>query len=199
MLTSYSDEKFVSDAYAQGVERRARAGGRRRGRQRRPAGAGRRAGSTTVTDASLRALDRMLLADLLRIEEDGARWRDVAETVDHPRRGPGPRRLLRPGAEAGRGGDDRRAAGSRRARSRRAQVLDRLGRGAMMRHAAKQLRTADDPTYERLKRLAHAHRPGRDPAARRGALGRAGRAIATAPAGHPRRVRRRRAASRCSS
>ena len=34
-------------------------------------------------------------------------------------------------------------------------MLDRLGRGAMMRHAAKQLRTVDDESYERLKRLAH--------------------------------------------
>ena len=34
-------------------------------------------------------------------------------------------------------------------------MLDRLGRGAMMRHAAKQMRTADDASYERLKRLAH--------------------------------------------
>jgi len=34
-------------------------------------------------------------------------------------------------------------------------VLERLGRGALIRHAAKQLRTADDPTYARLKNLAH--------------------------------------------
>ena len=34
-----------------------------------------------MTDAALRDLDSLLLADLLRIEEDGARWRDIAETV----------------------------------------------------------------------------------------------------------------------
>jgi hypothetical protein len=34
-------------------------------------------------------------------------------------------------------------------------VLERLGRGALIGHAAKQLRTADDPAYERLKGLAH--------------------------------------------
>jgi HEAT repeat protein len=42
---------------------------------------------------------------------------------------------------------------SRRAPAR--AVLERLGRGAMMRHAAKQLRTADETSYGRLKRLAH--------------------------------------------
>ena len=154
MLTSYSDEKFVSDAYARELS-----GARARAVdveavERRPAGAHRGlAGS--VADASLRTLDTLLLADLLRIEEDGAALARRRRDGDHPRRGPGPGRLLRPGAAPRRGGHDRRRPRVEARRQPARAVLDRLGRGAMMRHAAKQLRTADDASYERLKRLAH--------------------------------------------
>ena len=80
MLTSYSDENFVSKGYA-----------------RELSGARQKAVDieainddppdrvstwlSTVADAALRNLDNLLLDDLLRIEEDGARWRDIAETA----------------------------------------------------------------------------------------------------------------------
>src|SRR5262249_43463628 len=73
MLTSYSDAKFVSEGYA-----------------RELSGAREKAVDVeavsddppervqtwlaTVADSSLRRLDNLLLEDLLRIEEDGARW-----------------------------------------------------------------------------------------------------------------------------
>src|SRR5438874_1815289 len=80
MLTSYSDEKFVSDTYARELS-----GARDRAIEGEATSADppeRMAGwLATVGDAALRNLDALLLADLLRIEEDPARWRDVAETV----------------------------------------------------------------------------------------------------------------------
>jgi HEAT repeat protein len=153
MLTSYTDEKFVSDAYARELSgARARAVDVEASSDDPPERVA--AWLATVADASLRDLDSLLLADLLRIEEDGPRWRDIAETViTHAED------LVRVGYfdQALKLAESVTTEGTRveaRKASARA-VLDRLGRGAMMRHAAKQLRTADDQDYERLKRLAH--------------------------------------------
>ena len=157
MLTSYTDEKFVSDAYARELSgARARAIDVEAASDDPPE---RVAGwLATVSDTSLRTLDGMLLADLLRIEEDAARWRDVAETVIAHAED-----LVRVGyfdqafhlAESVATEGTRIPARSEAARG----VLDRLGRGAMMRHAAKRLRTDDDEIYGRLKRLAHSIGP----------------------------------------
>jgi hypothetical protein len=153
MLTSYSDEKFVSDAYARELSgARARALDVEATSDDPPE---RVAGwLATVADASLRDLDSLLLADLLRIEEDGPRWRDIAETVIKHAED-----LVRVGYfdQALKLAESVTTEGTR-IEARRAParaVLDRLGRGAMIRHAAKQLRTVDDQDYERLKRLAH--------------------------------------------
>jgi HEAT repeat protein len=153
MLTSYSDEKFVSDAYAKELSgARARAVDLEAMSDDPPE---RVAGwLDTVTDGALRALDGLLLDDLLRIEEDGARWRDVAETVIAHAED-----LVRVGyfAQALQLADSVSAEGRRvpaRQDAARA-VLERLGRGTLIRQAAKQLRTADDATYGRFKRLSH--------------------------------------------
>lgn len=153
MLTSYTDEKFVSDAYARELSgARARAVDVEAASDDSPDRVAAWLG--TVADASLRTLDSLLLADLLRIEEDGPRWRDIAETVTSHAED-----LVRVGyfEQALELAESVATEGARlpsRHDSARA-VLDRLGRGAMMRYAAKQLRTADDDSYERLKRLAH--------------------------------------------
>lgn len=157
MLTSYSDEKFVSEGYA-----------------RELSGARQKAVDveaisddppervsvwlSTVSDGSLRRLDNLLLGDLLRIEEDGARWRDVAETaVAHAED------LVRVGYfdQALRLGEAVVDEGARiPVRSPGAQAaLERLGRGTTIRQAAKQLRTSDDGTSERFKKLSHAIGP----------------------------------------
>jgi HEAT repeat protein len=157
MLTSYTDEKFVSDSYARELSgARARAVDVEASSDDPPERVA--AWLSTVADGSLRGLDSLLLADLLRIEEDGARWRDVAETVishaeDLVRVGYFDQALQLAESVATEGA---RVPG--RQEPARA-VLDRLGRGAMMRHAAKQLRTADDESYERLKRLSHSIGP----------------------------------------
>lgn len=153
MLTSYSDEKFVSDAYARELSgARARALDVEASSDDPPERVA--AWLATVADASLRNLDLLLLSDLLRIEEDGARWRDIAETViTHAED------LVRVGYfdQALKLAESVTTEGARiEARKAPARaVLDRLGRGTMIRHAAKQLRTVDDQDYERLKRLAH--------------------------------------------
>ncbi len=153
MLTSYSDEKFVSEAYARELSgARARAVDVEASSDDPPERVAE--WLSTVSDASLRNLDSMLLADLLRVEEDGARWRDVAETViTHAED------LVRVGYfdEAFHLAESVAAEGVRvPARSQAARaVLARLGAGTMMRHAAKLLRTAEEELYLRLKRLAH--------------------------------------------
>jgi HEAT repeat protein len=153
MLTSYSDEKFVSGAYARELSgARARAIDVEAASDDPPERVAE--WLSTVADAALRDLDGLLLGDLLRIEEDGARWRDIAETVISRAED-----LVRVGyfdpalqlAESVASEGRRIPAREEPARA----VLDRLGRGAMMRHSAKQLRTADDESYERMKRLAH--------------------------------------------
>jgi HEAT repeat protein len=157
MLTSYSDEKFVSDAYARELSgARARAVDVEASSDDPPE---RVAGwIATVADASLRNLDMLLLADLLRIEEDGARWRDIAETVithaeDLVRVGYIDQALQLAESVA----SDGAQVEARREPAR--IVLERLGRGTLMQHAAKQLRTADDASYTRVKRLAHSIGP----------------------------------------
>jgi hypothetical protein len=153
MLTSYSDEQFVSDAYGRELSSaRARAVDLEATSDDPPERVAE--WLATVTDASLRNLDNLLLTDLLSIEEDGARWRDVAETaINHAED------LVRVEYfnQAFHLAESVATEGARiPARTDAARVvLDRLGRGAMMRHAAKQLRTADDELYGRLKRLAH--------------------------------------------
>ena len=157
MLTSYSDAKFVSEGYA-----------------RELSGAREKAVDVeavsddppervqtwlaTVADASLRRLDNLLLEDLLRIEEDGARWRDIADTVVGYAED-----LIRVGyfEQAVRLGSLVVVEGQRiPARTPGVQAaLERFGRGTTIRQAAKQLRTADDETYECFKKLSHAVGP----------------------------------------
>ena len=157
MLTSYSDEKFVSDSYAKELSSaRAKAVDVESASDDPPE---RIAGwLATVTDAELRTLDHLLLLDLTRIEEDPARWRDVADTVithaeDLVRVGYFDQALKLAESVASEGGrlPDRQEAAS--------AVLARLGRGTMIRQAAKQLRTADEAMYDRFKKLAHAIGP----------------------------------------
>jgi HEAT repeat protein len=157
MLTAYQDEKFVSASYARELSgARTRAVDVDAANDDPPERI--TAWLSTVSDGALRELDDHLLHDLLRIEEDGARWRDIADTaVGHAED------LVRVGyfepavrlADAVAHENELRSGGSAPSKT----VLERLGRGAMIRHAGKQLRTADDETYDRLTRVAHAIGP----------------------------------------
>ena len=80
MVTSYSDENFVSAGYAHELL----------AAQTKPVDVEQASDDpperisawlTSVSDANLRGFDHQLLRDLLMIEQDPARWRDVAETA----------------------------------------------------------------------------------------------------------------------
>jgi len=157
MLTSYSDEKFVSDDYARELSgARARAVDLEATSDDPPERIATWLG--TVADASLRRLDLQLLGDLLHIEEDPARWRDVAETVvahaeDLVRVGYISQALLLAETVATEG--ERGPGRTELARS----VLERLARGNLLKHVSKQLRTSDDAEYDRFRRLSLAIGP----------------------------------------
>ena len=157
MLTSYSDEKFVSDMYARELSgARDRAVDVEAASDDPPERLA--AWLSTVADAALRHLDNQLLLDLLRIEEDTPRWRDIADTVighaeDLVRVGYFDQALALAESVVTEGA--RLPARDRAARD----ILARLGGGPTVRYAAKQLRTADDLIYERFKRLSHAIGP----------------------------------------
>jgi hypothetical protein len=113
---------------------------------------------STVSDSALRDLDHVLLIDLLTVEADSLRWRDVAEAV-----GERADDLIRVGfldqafqlaeaiVETAQKAPDRRPHAD--------AVLEPLGKGAMMKHVAPHLRVADDASYDRFKRLCHAIGP----------------------------------------
>ncbi len=157
MLTSYTDADFVSREY-----------GRELGAARSQAVEVERTSDDppervsawigTVSDSALRALDDQLLADLLAVEQDAERWRDVADTaVSHADD------LVRVGyfdqawqlAEA----VVAEGAKSEHRQPFAADVLGRFGRGPLMKHVAAHLRSASDEAYERFKRLCHAIGP----------------------------------------
>jgi hypothetical protein len=157
MLTSYSDAQFVSEEYARELTYA----------RTQPVDIERTADDPpervtawlgTVADAALRRLDRDLLVDLLTIETDASRWRDIAETVvthadDLVRVGYFEeawhlvRALIeKSGADAQR---QQHATGA----------LERFGRGSLMKHVAPHLRSADDAAYEEFTRVCHAIGP----------------------------------------
>lgn len=154
MMTSYSDASFVSDEYARELTTaRTRAVEVEAISDDPPERIAAWLG--TVSDTVLRNLDLQLLVDLLSIEQDASRWRDVADTVvahadDLVRVGYFDQAWQLADAVVIEGHNDV-------ARLPAAQAaLERFGHGAMMKHVAKHLRAASDEEYERFKRLCHA-------------------------------------------
>ena len=154
MVTSYSDENFVSAGYARELA----------AAQTKPVEVEQtsddppeRIGAwlTTVSDGALRGLDHQLLLDLLVIETDPARWRDVADTAAAHADD-----LVRVGYfdQAWRLADQVISEGTRLPgrETYLQEVLSRFGRGPMLKHVAAYLRSADDAGFERLQRLCHA-------------------------------------------
>jgi hypothetical protein len=154
MLTSYSDEAYVSSEYGRELtSARDRAVDVERVSDDPPERMAAWLG--TVTDTALRNLDQLLLVDLLTIEEDPSRWRDVAQTVvshadDLVRVGHFDQAWLLAEAVAER-------SASRPDRQPHARTaLEQFGRGSMLKHAGAQLRGTSDEGYERFKRICHA-------------------------------------------
>ena len=112
----------------------------------------------TVTDEALRELDQQLLLDLLVIEQDATRWREIADTA-----------CRHAGDLAGAGHVDEAleladaVIGESARLPERAPflqtVLERLARGSGMKSLAAHLRTADDETFRRFERLCRAIGP----------------------------------------
>lgn len=157
ILTSYSDKTFVSDEYGRELSSaRTQAIDVERISDDPPERLA--AWLATVNDAALRGLDDQLLLDLLAIEGDLLRWRDVADTVTTHAED-----LVRVGQfEMACRLADAVVRESRKeaARLPHAHVaLERFARGSMMKHVAAQLRVADEETYERFKTLCHAIGP----------------------------------------
>jgi HEAT repeat protein len=157
MLTSYTDARYVSDDYARELShaRTQPVGVEQTGDdppERIAAWLG------TVNDAALRNLDRDLLTDLLSIEMDPLRWRDVADTVvlhadDLVRVGYFDQAwhlietvISQAGAQAWR-------------QPHATAALERFGQGSLLKHVSAHLRGADDRSFERLSRLCHAIGP----------------------------------------
>ena len=155
MLLSYTDDKYVSDAYSRELSgTRTQAIDVERLADDPPERV--QAWLSTLTDAAVRHLDRALLLDLLQIESDPDVWRDLAGIVaaETERRtllgnvadaqsfverlvresGDEGRPQLKPGAEA---------------------VLERLASGPLVRHLVLQLRKVEDADVEALNRLCH--------------------------------------------
>jgi hypothetical protein len=154
MLTSYSDESYVSTDYGRELTTaRARAVDVERVSDDPPE---RVAGwLATVSDSALRTLDHQMLLDLLAIEEDPLRWRDIAQTViahadDLVRVG-----YFDPAWQLAEAVVDRAAERPDREPHARS-ALERFGRGSIMKHVAVHLRGANDEEYDRFKRICHA-------------------------------------------
>jgi len=154
MLTTYSDQTYVSEDYARELSgSRGRAVEVEKTSDDPPE---RIAGwMSTISDAALRDLDLQLLTDMLAVEKDPARWRDVAEGVilhvdDLARVGlmeAGWKLVERVAAEVGRPGSPQAGHAG--------PTIDRLARGAFLKRVAQNLRTADDAEYDRFRRLTH--------------------------------------------
>ena len=153
MLTSYSDAAYVSSDYGRELSSaRTRPVDVERVSDDPPE---RMAGWLgTVSDTALRTLDYQLLVDLLTIEEDPLRWRDIAQTVathadDLVRVGHFEQAWHLAEAVA-----DRSATRLDRQPHART-ALEQFARGSMLKHAAAQLRGTSDEGYERFKRICH--------------------------------------------
>lgn len=151
MLTQYSDASFVSEEYGRELSgARARAIEIEAVSDDPPERIG--TWMSTVADAALRGLDVQLLTDLLRIEEDVSRWRDIAETaVGHAED------LVRVEYvdQAAKLAETIVTEGGRLpSREESARILrEQLGRGPMIKEVATSLRTADDESFARFSRL----------------------------------------------
>ncbi|HET7221276.1 MAG TPA: hypothetical protein VFJ02_24640, partial [Vicinamibacterales bacterium] len=157
MLTSYTDARYVSDDYARelshartlpiDVERVADDPPERIA-----------AWLATVSDGALRSLDQSLLTDLLHIENDPSRWRDVADTVvkhadDLVRVGHFDQAWLLIETLVDQG------AKSPFRQPHAASALETFGRGSLLKHVGAHLRSADEPSVQRFAALCHAIGP----------------------------------------
>ena len=155
MLTSYSDEPFVSQEYARELS-----GARRQAidveRVSDDPPARIQAWLSTIADQAVKDLDLQLLFDLLQVEDDPFAWTDVARTVV----GQIERRILAGDFETAQklafaivrdaGGEGRESL-----RPAADTVMNTLVGGALVRNLVVHLRQGDDTDVEPVSRLCH--------------------------------------------
>ena len=154
MVTSYSDENYVSEDYGRELWiAQTKAIEVEQASDDPPARVA--AWLATVNDTALRSLDLQVLQDLLTIEPDAARWRDIAKTAaahadDLVRVGHFEPAWVLVDVVV-------REAQTNAARGERlGEVLERFGRGSFLKHVAAHLRSADDASFARFERLCQA-------------------------------------------
>jgi HEAT repeat protein len=155
MLTSYSDEKFVSDEYARELSSaRTQAIEVERVSDDPPERV--QQWVSTVSDTALRELDLNLLLDLLRVEDHADEWAQVAAivAVEIERRAllgdvAGALRLAE--AMVRERGSDGRAHLARAASG----AAEHLAAGPLVRHIVLHLRKADEASTSLVARLCH--------------------------------------------
>src|SRR4051812_2246496 len=153
LLTSYSDQPFVSDAYGKELS-----GARTRAvevegvsddpPERISAWLG------TIATTALRALDLTLMVDLLRIEQDEQRWRELMKPLvglieDLLLVGDFDAAAELIGVLVAEGG----GGGSTERRQIALTAIDILIAGTMMRHVTTHLATIDEAQFERVKTM----------------------------------------------
>jgi hypothetical protein len=153
LLTSYSDETFVSDMYARELSgARTRAVDVEEASDDPPERVN--VWVDSVTASALRSLDQLLILDLLRLEQDPARWGDLMEP------------LVRNLEDLLLVGDFdsameliavlATATTDESAKERRQHAMiaiDMLVAGSMMRHIVTHLVSIDDASFERVKAM----------------------------------------------
>jgi hypothetical protein len=157
MLTSYSDEKFVSESYARELSgARTQALEVERVSDDPPERIG--AWITSVGPSEVRTLDLQLLLDLLSVESNPERWRKVTvPAIGHIEDlllvgdFDAAMQLVTAFANEVRDQTPRKEAAT--------AALNRLVEGAMMWHVTSHLRTADDTAVEQIKTLCYAVGP----------------------------------------
>jgi HEAT repeat protein len=161
LLTSYSDESYVSDDYSRELSyARTHATEVEQISDDPPERIG--AWLRTVSTSALRTLDLMLLLDLLRLEQDEARWggltgpvvslmEDLLTVGDFEAAVQLVEVLGREAAPDSAAGISPAGSGERRAHAARA--IDRLVSGSLMRHVSGHLATIDDAQFDRVKRI----------------------------------------------
>ena len=154
MVSSYSDANYVSEAYGRELwSAQTKATEVEQASDDPPE----RITSwlATVSDSALRGLDLRVLEDLLTIEQDPARWRDIASTAASHADD-----LVRVGHfDPAWALVDILVREAQRHPARTAhlgQILERFGRGSFLKHVAAHLRSADDESFARFERLCRA-------------------------------------------
>jgi hypothetical protein len=159
MLTSYTDERYVSADYARELS----------GARKQAVDVERVSDDpveriqgwlATISDAAVRQLDFQLLLDLLKVEKDSVWWAEIAGIVSAEVE----RRALAGDVQAAQQATqaivhEAGPAGRELLRGAAQSTLDRLASGRLARHLVVQLRKVDDDGVEPITQLCHAVGP----------------------------------------